>query len=255
MGNISPPGLGLERAAQRDLATVTPGEVQSSIPRASQLRCVVGVPSAYVTLTQFWANLMSWLQGVPLTLTVSEGNRVEINRSVIIGHAKSTIGAQRATGVTDLPPLLMLDTDVLPKISFESALSIFHEDFERGFDIVCSPLRKVDDPNRGSTVLFRTDASFAEPERFDRPFEVEAASFGMVFMSSRLIEKIVPIRNFQFANGSSVELYCDFSRSSEDYDLCLRAKELGFRVCCDPRLLTVHLKTSPIVSWTGASGS
>lgn len=198
-------------------------------------KVMVGVPSARLIYTDFAETLADWVWDVPRssfdvrTNWYVNANRVDLGRSRLIGFAKNW----------NPDWLIMLDTDMIPEISFLKAMNILDEDRTQGWDVILSPSMSV----HGSIMVKPEDGSIPF---LDGPFGIEFGSGGFIAMSQRAIAAIQPIGRFATLAPDGVTHYPAFCETSlagsEDWSLCANLRRIGIRVAADARLRTSHLK-------------
>lgn len=234
-----------------------PERDQTHPPEASPPRVVIGVAAGGTTLTRFWGSLIRWLSGnVPYAFVLAEGNRIDLNRSMIIGRAKEMLPP---TGEFDSegPWLVMVDTDVVPTIPLDTVLETAYDDLQHGFDVSCSPIPKYDEQSHELRLLARVPQGAELPVAPSAPFEVAETSLGFAVLSARCVRQLRPLRRWTNFNQTTVDVFCEMGETSEDYDLCRRVRALSMRVCCDPRMEAFHIKGVPLRSlgpWSAEKG-
>jgi len=189
---------------------------------------------------------------VPHAFAVAESNRIDVNRSSLITSARSLMSNDVNTDPAE-PWLMMVDTDVLPITSMDDALRLAVADQQLGFDLICSPLTKLGEADGKERLLAVALGAVVPTRSLAAPFEVEASSLGFSLFSPRLLKRLAPIGWWRTFDGRRIELFCEMNSSSEDFDLCMRIRRIGFRVGCDPRIEAFHVKDVRLGPW-GSGG-
>ena len=120
-------------------------------------------------------------------------------------------------------------------------------------------LLRLDKPVRGAAVCLKTsDASeclnvYANGKRVQRtdmpaePFPCDFIGGAVMFIEREVVEKLSDDISLQYLdpiNGQGAhifgEMIVDGALLSEDYSFCLRARQKGFSVWCDPGILVTH---------------
>lgn len=158
-----------------------------------------------------------------------------------ITRGRSNICATFLAGDWDV--LAMLDADILLEA----------DDFLR--------LLALDRPVRGAAVALKTlDMSeclsaFVNGEQVTRatmpkePFEVHYLGGSVLLIERFVLNEMAEHYEAELGyddpiNGPGVHLFCEIVQQrtllSEDYAFCYRARECGFRIWCDPRVIVTH---------------
>jgi hypothetical protein len=170
------------------------------------------------------------------------GNRTDVNRSKLLSEAM-----ERGQ------PIWQFDTDVCALQSFEFMLSIIDEDVKAGFDAVVAP-------TGGPTGVVNAQAMDGHqiPAKLTTPLEIKGPLAGCWYMSTKGLLKLKPIGYQEATDRSITTMFCSFAPPAptkdkpnphfmtEDFDLAVRFREEGGRICIDPRLHVVHLEKRDI---------
>ncbi len=195
---------------------------------------VIGVPAGHLGYTQFYSHLIRWMSGSPVMPLLSQSNRVDVNRSMIIGGA---LKAKRN--------LIMLDHDALPMTDYNTVIKYMLEDFE-DFDVVVAPVRGLD----GNVLISPIKPNFEYPKKLAdfKTFEIDAGSFTMVGISYNLLKQLKPVSNYGLVSGEFIPLYTQYTnKTSEEYNFCrVSRKKYNAKIGCDPRIRVAHYKTIPL---------
>lgn len=196
------------------------------------MRVGVGIPSSRSVRAQFVKDLNDWLSspvpGVEMVFPDWDltAGRIDWSRSNLLLRAR--------TGKEDVH--VQLDTDVKPITSLAETIGFLLEDLDAGFDIVCAPTAAFN-----GQIMMRPKSGCRPTGR--RRFEVEAAAFGFVAFGSRLIQEMKPVSHLWSVDGLCYPLFGEMSNgTTEDYSWCDGAREQGFHVAVDPRIIVSHVK-------------
>lgn len=184
---------------------------------------IIGVPAGKLTQSEFWANLYTWLltTKIQASFVPRISNRVDLNRSGIIQTAKEQNNAD----------VIMIDSDVVMKMSIDEVYKLVQQDFKKGFDIVLGASIGVS----GKPIV---------PYKETDVYEVQAGSMTFVAISGKLIAKLEPISTYTTVGNDQSPMYFAYStQTSEDVYFCLRSAMLyNAKTCVDKRIKFDHIQ-------------
>lgn len=194
------------------------------------------VPCGGSVPTRFFIFTWQWTPPSLRWVADPTPNRLDISRSVLLDAA---MGEGR--------PCWQWDADVVAfRQSYEEQLKLIEECLAMGYDAVVAP------HSSGGRVMIQP----VDPKHFEsrptEPFEIKGGFNGAWFMSLRGLLKLQPIGWHETSDRHKTPMYCTFALPgpveehpdfalTEDFDLSLRFRAAGGRICCDPRLKVAHL--------------
>jgi hypothetical protein len=197
------------------------------------LRVLIGVPCPDRLRTNWVIHYLKWYRGATGDYVLGDQfektpNRMDVSISNLISGAK-------AFGPTWW---VRLDADVKPLVQLEECLAIAEENRKAGFFVTGAPTITESGLKEWKPLKGVEEAN-------DKPFEVEWVSGSFVFTHRSVIDHMEPVGTFTDHRGMTMKFYIHLQRPgvTEDVDFCERVRDLGFKVCADPRLRVKHLRS------------
>jgi hypothetical protein len=201
--------------------------------RALPMLCVpIGgsVPGRFFRFTQQWTP-----QGTRWEID-DTANRLDISRSILLDRA---MAAGR--------PCWQFDADVVALQTYEEQLQLIEEDLKLGYDAVVAPHASGE-----GRVMVQPLYPNEMENRPHKPFAIKGGFNGAWYMSVAGLGKLKEIGWHLTSDGRKSPIYCTFGLPgplkdqpttvvTEDFDLAIRFREQGGKICCDPRLKVAHL--------------
>lgn len=194
------------------------------------------VPCGGSVSTRFFIFTWTWTPAGTRWKADPTPNRLDISRSVLLHEA---MGQGR--------PIWQWDADVVAfNQSYEEQLQLIEEDVRAGYDAVVAP----------HSSLGRVMIQPEDPEQVDArptvPFAIKGGFNGAWYMALSGLNKLQEIGWHETSDGRKTPMYCTFGLPgpieehpdyaiTEDFDLSLRFRAAGGKICCDPRLKVAHL--------------
>jgi hypothetical protein len=201
------------------------------------MRVLIGVPCPELLRTRFTEFLYKWTSGSEHLVSIaweSTPNRMDKSISLIIDAAKKWRPQW----------LVRLDADVIPELALDDLLHIAEQNYVDGFGVSGSPTITETGLKEWKPLIPETESSEAR-------FEVEWVSGSLVFCHQKAYERL-PVRGrFTDAHGRTQKFYIALQHpeATEDADFCQAVRQLGVKVCADPRLLVRHRRELYIPSF------
>lgn len=196
----------------------------------------IGVPE-YWWVDVRWQNpVLAWLgtssRPVAYDPVPSANHAINLNKIL-----------QRARADKTLDLLILLETDVLPKVSIDQ---IWSRVFSREEHVLASGIRL---PSRGWAFEPIGDASKTEPFRANIPL-------GLVAIKPAALRALEILATWKGADEpDTVEIYVRDEEAPRsiglDFALSARFRAVGYEPYIDPFLKTTHVKPAELLSWPG----
>ena len=150
--------------------------------------------------------------------------------------------------------LIMVDSDVIPVVSWRDAFSVFSQAFSRGYAAVLSPT--VSSTNEIIAWAAPGKPAFRSPTDIPPGLsEVSWGGLGFLGIDGDALSRLKVLKEQGSLQGARFPLYCLYTpgEDGEDRSLCENLREsTGKKIGVDTRLVTDHLKLSGRRSWQGA---
>jgi hypothetical protein len=198
------------------------------------------VPTRFFIFTQQWTPPEHYRQppGHPRGWEIDgTPNRLDISRSSLLDRAMN-LGR----------PCWQWDADVISfGQTYEEQIGFIEECVNKyHYDAVVAP-----HSNAGRVMIQPVDAEAVGP-RPTQPFEIKGGFNGAWYMSLAGLAKLQEIGWHETSDGKRTPMFCTFAipgpdethpefALTEDFDLSIRFRQAGGRICCDPRLTVSHL--------------
>lgn len=147
---------------------------------------------------------------------------------------------------------LRCDLDVSPELDLEEYVEIAEENLQTGF--ACSATPALSDSGvvmvgaepPGDIHILHEQAKFQGAMYAGRPYAASWFSGSFVFTHRSVLDRMSPTGVYYSMRGKPLPRYFDVpSGHTEDSPFCARVRELGFRICVDGRIVTLHDKKAP----------
>lgn len=146
---------------------------------------------------------------------------------------------------------IMLDTDMICELPFDTVMSYVAQDFARGYGVVGSPAMSHD----GQISVMAPDGAkpFLDARSIpsDDVFEVDWVNVGLSFWNVEDLLKLKPLAAAKHIDGDPTPMYCLSTPDvGEDVSLCRNFRQsTGKKVGADPRIPSLHFKWAGRPSW------
>lgn len=190
------------------------------------MKTFIAIPAQDQIDTSFARSLVNLQLDGEVSINFSESSLVYDSRNKL----------SSAAVVSGADYVLWFDTDMVFSRDLFMRLKT---DIENGADVVCGLFFARRPPYQ--PCIYKKIRKGAIPEeciseRYDdyptnRIFEVDACGFAAVMMKAEVLEKVIAHYHDAF---SPIRGY------GEDISFCIRAKELGFKLFCDPEVKVGH---------------
>jgi hypothetical protein len=215
------------------------------VTRATPIRVAPGMPcSRWVDAAAVGAWL-EWLcryagsdmQMLPPMLNAIPG-RIDMSRSMLWDQAKAF----------DPDWHIQSDSDTAMRTPIGLAVDYLEDCRHRGYDAVIWPTQDIN-----SGVMLTDEDESGNSRSAHLPWEVKGGAFGGVAFSRRLLRELKPLHSMPVIVSNEppklINLYMESThRATEDFHLCERIREAGFRICADPRVMIAHVKWRYLVA-------
>ena len=169
-----------------------------------------------------------------------ENTMLMVSRSSLVYNARNWLYDQARKGGYDT--IFWLDSDVVPPPDTIERLSRLMEEkslhmvsglyFSRKeplFPVIAKNLQWWQD--KDGKVTHNVEVYKYYPK--DQPFDIDGCGLGCCMMKTIMIDEVM--KNFQ------MNPFDPLPYMGEDYSFCLKAKELGYQIWCDPRVKCGHV--------------
>lgn len=193
------------------------------------MKTMILIPCMDMVHTAFMRSLLLLnTAGHDITYGIHKGSLVYDSRNQLLASAK------------DVDRILWVDSDMDLPMNTIQQLSA---DIDEGRDIVCGLCFKRKPPfspviykkccleHEGTSLVPVADPYLDYPK--NEVFEVEACGFGCVMMTKKAADKIV--------DSLGAMPFMPTAGFGEDLSFCMRARHIGIRLWCDPRVKVGHV--------------
>lgn len=199
-------------------------------------KVVVGIPCPRILDASWVAHMFAWFgtskEHPLLILWEQTPNRMDWSFSRVIHRFLQT----------DATWLLLNDADVLPETPIDEEWRFATENLAQGWAMSASPVTSV----LGSLPVKTTFENIKD----DRAFEVQGVVGGHWWIHRSIVERLPILAYLNNVDHTQDPLYVIVPpERSEDFDMCQRMISVGARICCDPRMNTLHRKNDLIPSY------
>lgn len=136
--------------------------------------------------------------------------------------------------------ILFVDSDILPRHKTLEKLLALDKDIVAG---MCHMIQG----DRLSWNVFRTDlhSPLALDEAPDNPFKLVACGFGIVLVKTEVFQRMEwPYWENEYGLGHITK--------GEDITFCLKAREAGYDIWCEPKVKCAHVRTANLMNLSRA---
>ena len=195
---------------------------------------LVLVPCPKLIYSSWWKQVMTWVSESNNRVAIfpeTTPNRMDFSISAMISEAKN-----RNPDVA-----IRLDADVEPQTPLDEMLRIAKENEKAGFAITGSPSLN----ERGIIQAALLEDTPLDAAVEPRPYECKWVSGSLNVIPRRVFRAMIPVKRIPigaFNSDASFDMYIQVQTvdSTEDVDFCMRVRELGFRICADPRIMVLQ---------------
>src|SRR5208282_3653859 len=212
------------------------------------MKIAISTPIRRYDSTEEHKGLLQWSWGIEEKHTV----RWDLDTTYGVDCSRSRLLKRAMAWGPDV--LLMIDSDVVPRLHWRETLSVISQAFSRGFGLVISPTISI----TGQILVWAPKHQTPYGNPLDIPvgnaFEIGWGGLGFAAFKGNVLSKLKVLKTQTFVNGPPEPLYCIYTSggSGEDHSLCDNFRDsTGLKVGADTRLLTDHFKLFGRPSWRG----